>query len=522
MCRWHRARARRRATTWVARGAWSIVFIVVAAVAWPTPAVRAAEPGIAPPQARVSDEGTDPPQDCALPPGGLEGAIDFDTYIRPVGTVRAVMLFVDFEDAPAAGTTEDAWSMLMPAGAEWMSLSSNDRVSLDVTPLLHWLRMPEPLSAYEFTASGSLQSAAGRRYIEQAIELADPEVDFSDYRIVYIVPAEEAAAFKRSSAWTSRAGSGVLADDIRIRHAVTFGGTVYTRGYGVMDHETSHLFGLPDLYAADSPTDRYVSIWDIMGDSRIANDHTSWSKWRVGWLDDEQIDCLNRAGEADRTLWSLAWTGGTKSLVLRTGRDTAIVAEYRTIETLDSDVCSTGVLVYRVDNTVGRLAGPAQIVDAHPDTVVGSGSCGDQLADAVFGVGETFVDPATGIEIGVTGTHDGGAVDVHVSRPVSFGAPVRYARSLKVQVKAASGGRVTVTGRLTASEKFAKCQAGRKVSLQQLSYGAWITLKTASTSSTGTWKYTWTPESGTYRLLAGAAWTDGWYCLPTSREFEVP
>jgi hypothetical protein len=290
-----------------------------------------------------------------------------------------------------------------------------------------------------------------------------------------------------------------------------------------MDHETSHFFGMPDLYAADSPTDRYVGIWDIMGDSRIANDHMAWSKWRMGWLDDDQVDCVNRAGETDHTLWSLAWTGGTKAVVLRTGLHTAIVAEYRTIETLDRDVCATGVLVYRVDNSAGRLAGPIQVVDAVPGTATGSGTCEDQLDDAAFGVGATFVDPDTGIAIEVAGTHDGGAVDLRVSRPTTFTAPERYARSLRTQTKANASGTTTVTGTLTAAKKFRSCQVGRKVSLQQLRYGAWVTLRTAATNSAGAWKYTWTAEPGTYRLKAIDTWTDDWYCLRAiSKPFELP
>jgi len=473
---------------------------------------------------REATAATDPAADCILPAGGSEGAIDFDWHIRPAGTIRGVMLFVDFPDVPAAGSAETLFEdLFFPMADQWIRLSSNDRVSLDVTPLRHWLRMPEPLSAYPLTATGSLATDVGRRYIAQAIALADPEVDFSQYSVVYIVPNEEAGAFRRSSAWSSNPGTGVLADGIKVRFAVTFGTRVYTTGYTTLDHETSHFFGLPDLYASDAPTDRFVAIWDIMGDSRVANDHIAWSKWRVGWLDDDQIACVNEASEGDHTIWSLAWTGGTKAVVLRTGLQTAIVAEYRTMETLDRDICSAGVLIYKVDSTLKTRQGPVQVVDANPATITGSGACQDQLDDAAFAVGSSWVDPETGISIQVSATQDAGAVDLHVVRPETYDAPVRYARSLSMRAKVNAAGTTTVTGTLTVSKKFASCRAGRKVSLQQLRAGAWVTIRTAVTKATGSWAYTWTPEPGTYRLKAIDTWTSTWYCLPaTSKSVTLP
>jgi hypothetical protein len=92
-----------------------------------------------------------------------------------------------------------------------------------------------------------------------------------------------------------------------------------------------------------------------------------------------------------------------------------------------------------------------------------------------------------------------------------------------MKAKANADGSVALTGTLTASKKFKSCQAGRKVSLQEFAFGAWVTIETRKTSSTGTWKWTFFPEGGTYRLKAIDTWTPGWYCVgATSTPIDLP
>src|SRR3954452_20838814 len=89
-----------------------------------------------------------PTTDCILPYGGSQGAIDFDQYRRPVGTLKGVMLFVDFPDAPATTPADMIYEdVFFPEAADWLAMSSYGRLNLSVTPLRHWLRMPEPISA---------------------------------------------------------------------------------------------------------------------------------------------------------------------------------------------------------------------------------------------------------------------------------------------------------------------------------------------------------------------------------------
>ena len=96
--------------------------------------------------------------DCILPmktstSDGIHsmGALNFDNFVRPIGTVKAIMLFVDFPDAPA--TSEDDTVMdayFSPDPGDWLSTSSYGRLNLVVTPIRHWLRISEPLATFEF------------------------------------------------------------------------------------------------------------------------------------------------------------------------------------------------------------------------------------------------------------------------------------------------------------------------------------------------------------------------------------
>ena len=284
----------------------------------------------------------------------------------PVGRsafVRAVMLFVDFPDAPASGPADTIFEdVFSPEASDWLARSSYGKLSLQITPLRHWLRMPEPLSAFK-PVNGALIEDEARRYTAEAIALADPEVDFSQTQVVMIVANREATAYPRSSEELYDPEEGFVADGHVLRAIVTLGSSVYTRGYKVLAHETSHTFGLRDYYNQyGSPSDRYVGRWSLMADPVVGGDQFAWDKWRMGWLTDAQVACVNGASRADFVLSPLASRGGLKAVILRTGLRTAVVAEFRTRAGLDAGLCSTGVLIYKINSGIEAGRGPIRVV----------------------------------------------------------------------------------------------------------------------------------------------------------------
>src|SRR5579875_507838 len=76
---------------------------------------------------------------------------DRRVHPRATGTVRGLMVFVDFPDAPAPGP---AWSiadyrrLLVKPGAAYFRRASFGRLDLRITLLGQWLRLPLPSAGY--------------------------------------------------------------------------------------------------------------------------------------------------------------------------------------------------------------------------------------------------------------------------------------------------------------------------------------------------------------------------------------
>jgi M6 family metalloprotease-like protein len=367
--------------------------------------------------ASASAQSTAPAADCALP--GRTGwtdeghTTDYAQFQRPLGTKHVLMLFVDFPDAQASGSTSDYYRQLAPA-AEWMKRDSYGRTSLDITPLDRWIRMPQDSTSYGFQRGITFEQHEA--YVRQAVTAADPYADFSRYDMVYIVPAKSAAAISFSPTYLyDPTTAGVTADGKRVKWGVTFGQDMWHWGFKVADHETSHTFGLPDLYAfTGTDPHRFVGGWDLMGDiAGAAPQHLGWERWKFGWVDDQQVTCLPSAGSRTVRLKAAESPGGTKIAVIRTGETTAYVAESRRAVGADSHACSAGVLVYKVDTSTQTGYGPVHVVNGNPGATPPSGC--RALDTAALHPGQTFSDPATGARIDVdssTPLHD----DISITR----------------------------------------------------------------------------------------------------------
>ncbi|MFB6809956.1 M6 family metalloprotease domain-containing protein [Streptomyces sp. NPDC056387] len=372
----------------------------------------------------AADPGAAP---CALTRTSAHHSLGLDTwnraYPRPVRTLNAVMVFLSFPDHGTTLTTDQLTGDYFPATSDFFERASYGRFRLVPHPQKQWIRMPKPSTAYGIQRDWAAEDRAA--YLRDAVAAADREVDFSQYDIVYFIADPDAPGVDSDATKVVNFDRPIRADGKDLRRIVT----VFERHLpdrNVLAHETGHVFDLPDLY--HRPTDgkgdwdTYVGDWDVMGSQfGMAPDLFAWHKWKLGWLDASQVDCV-QSGSSLHTLLPLAQapapgaTGGTRLAVIRTGTGSAIAVEARGSAGNDGDTCTEGVLVYRVRNEAASGGGPIEVLDGHP----GTEACWDRsvyppLADAPLEVGEAFTVPGERIRIEVADRTPSGAYTVKIT-----------------------------------------------------------------------------------------------------------
>ncbi|KIF72160.1 M6 family metalloprotease domain protein [Streptomyces sp. AcH 505] len=348
-------------------------------------------------------------------------------YSPSTGTVHALNLMIDFPDAPGKGRALDRLAEFFPQTTKWFRTSSYGRLDYHPeAPLKDWLRMPKAFSAYGIER-GSPYEPGYHDLVKDIVREADSRVDFSAYDLVNILVTPNAGPSALDTVLSVTFSGN---DDAPHADGVPLSNTsfVYSRqddgsgsyvetGFRVLPHENGHVFGLPDLYTTDGGG--AVGHWDIMSEDWGAdNDLLGWHKWKLGWLDDNQINCASSPGTSEYTLKPLATPGGSKLIFIPVSGQSGYAAEVRTRAGNDEAVCEPGVLIYHVDSTVDTGRGPVSIEDSKKD----SGGCTRlpnvqaELSDAPYQAGESFTDDDNHIKITVLAQEPSGNYRVRVTR----------------------------------------------------------------------------------------------------------
>ncbi|HEY7215446.1 MAG TPA: hypothetical protein VIC28_12500 [Thermoanaerobaculia bacterium] len=324
-------------------------------------------------------------------PYKTEGPTNYSFYARPAGTVKAVMLFVDFSDAPAGSRTTQSTADHLTGNGDAQRLfaaQSYGKLALDVTRVDGWRRMPGPAGDYTGPDKG-FSFDEHKAYIADAVALF-PEVRFAEYRMVFVVAAPT-PKIDLSPAFNAQPGSGVRTPDGEVRLAVTFGDDSYRNRHINLVHEVGHLFGLPDLYPLDDCASRpdAVGPWDLMENIFEGNVFFGWHRHKMDWLDAERKTFLG-SGEWLGTLSRLSAAYGTSMVVIPVGSDPrpskVFVVELAEPVLVRGSGAATGdgVLIYSVDATIKSGCLPVKVYSKNPA----------DLWRAPFAGGDTFDDPA--------------------------------------------------------------------------------------------------------------------------------
>jgi M6 family metalloprotease-like protein len=344
------------------------------------------------------------------------GPTDLTISLDATAPHHAVALFVDFSNAPATRTPESVMNGPVAAGLNRLNEHSYGRARLTVTAVPRWYRFPEPLVA---------DQDPFKKYLMETMKLADPEVDFSQYDLVYLFMASSPLE-PFSHADPEGAKSPFVFDGVRFTNVVQFGQDLYTYGAPVFVHETGHVFGLVDLYRYDaafggapgSPI-RHVGSWSVMSSAYFPSHPLAWEKRKIGFLDRDQVDCLEGPGGVEVVLQPVEVAGGLKAIAVKLSASRVVVIEARQMaQVTGRALCAKGVLIYEVDAAVDGGEGPINVLGSRETT---EGPLFDRCgpwAEATYGAdpGEisSFTDARSGISVQVLAAETGGAYRVRV------------------------------------------------------------------------------------------------------------
>jgi hypothetical protein len=192
-------------------------------------------------------------------------------------------------------------------------------------------------------------------------------------------------------------------------------------------------------------------------------------------------------------------------ITVRTGPSTAYAVEVRQRMGTDSRLCRAGVLVYSVD--ASRLGGqsppgPVEVMAARPDDEGSRSQCG-HLYNAPFDEQAShFEDPVAGVTVDVIDA-TGDDFTVRVAYSGTF-VPARrsHARTLTLTLS-----RHLVAKGAVGGTGFEACVQQVPVLIQRKKGARFVTVTTATTTDTGTFRTTLRDRAGTYRgrVLASQA-----------------
>ncbi|KZL87437.1 secreted protein [Colletotrichum incanum] len=347
---------------------------------------------------------------------------DYDCALS-TGTLNALILFVDFPDQTATeASPQELYDRLITPAKQWLNTSSYGQLSLNITTdTTRFYRMPK--NAADDNMVRPLQQRDHYLYVQDALEqwlLATntpvPEVNSTDGSltdVLYVIPTSNATGIELSAALTS----GAYTYDVNYiaKKAVTMGIDTYDWwGYKALNHETGHTFCLPDLYPIpEGYTGQYTGNWDMMANVGASSpDYFAWNKWRLGWLSDNQIECIlssvgdtssNSSTSTTHRLSPLETAGGVKAVIVKQGEKAALVAEVRSKNRNNADGCVTGFLLYTVATDLATGEGPIRVLDANPGW--GSATCSiDDLDNAPLNFDGVSVSSYTAADWGITVT----------------------------------------------------------------------------------------------------------------------
>lgn len=313
--------------------------------------------------------------------------------VSTLGVVRAMVLYVDFSDYRlnwSLGQMESFFDPYSNHTNQYFGSMSSGRLDMQFELHPQVINLSGTADSYKMATTDPDWGGGMTKMMMEALVLADPSVDFTgiDFLVFVLnpnIPYEEADI---SPGFTNDEDSNpFITDEAVILNATVLARNTIDWSAALMTHEIGHLIGLVDFYdyafqEVYEDYHRFVGGWDLMGliDGQF-NDMFAWNQYLLGWLDDEDVDCIRASAltQLEVNLGNEALPGTSALLVIQESSTRALIIEAK----LDNEYCvgCYGVLVYSVDSSITSGDGPLQIYPATRNT-------DPYMVDALLQVGD--------------------------------------------------------------------------------------------------------------------------------------
>jgi len=276
------------------------------------------------------------------------------------GTRNIVVLYLSYQDAQLNASARDEYQNTQETEAEnFYKTSSYGKFDLSFTNSTKTYLIDKSTDSYALKSTNPQYSLL----FHDAIAAVGSDFDFSKFQEVVLVVPDEIVATDIGPTY----GYGAIDSSNKINLGI-FGTYRYPTGKrvihtGWLTHEIGHTLGLSHPYFSSNG----YGIWDLMGyDNTYAPDLFTWEKFVLGWINPQQVYCLdtNLTNEKTVRLEENGLTSSNKKmLIVRTSDTQALVVESRRKDALDNiQPGDEGVIVYKLDLNLGFDKGIVTLV----------------------------------------------------------------------------------------------------------------------------------------------------------------
>jgi M6 family metalloprotease-like protein len=291
------------------------------------------------------------------------------TRLPATGVIRAIVLFVEFPDALGNDDPLVEGKKYTEEFIKFYSAMSYGKLEFKVDVAPKYFKLKSTTSSYKMNIGRGDDGSGVSRYFQDALEAADPSIDFSPYEVAYVIPSSTNVEITYGPAFPLPADSNLLRTNEKAFTSGAVGGAdsrlrLNSLEWVWMAHETGHLFGLehPWLVQSDSQgrttIGDTVAMWDMMlamWNGFSSFEFIAWTRFLIGWIPDNQIACIDAKAESGKTFEIdvepiARQASGRKMIFVKTSETTGIAIEVRRNEGFDRVSAEhEGTLVYAVD-----------------------------------------------------------------------------------------------------------------------------------------------------------------------------